>query len=85
MKHQLIGETYEKQKNFERAIISCIAETFCSIGDLYNALNDFDRALAMYEEALKIQIHSLPLNHPSTAQTYMNIDWVYMSKQMSLT
>lgn len=40
-------------------------------------MDDFDQALAMHEEALKIQSISLPSNHHSTAETYRYIAWIY--------
>ncbi|CAF1576201.1 unnamed protein product [Rotaria magnacalcarata] len=54
-----------------------IAVTFRNIGDLYNNVDDFDNALAMYEKALKIQLLYSPSNDPSTPETYQCIAWIY--------
>ena len=48
-----------------------------NIGEVYQNMGDYPKALSSYEKALAIRQQSLPPNHPHLAMSYNNIGSVY--------
>ena len=55
-------------------------EILYDYANIYYILGKYDKAIAYYEKALKIQLATLGENHPSTATSYNNIGLAWKSK-----
>ena len=50
---------------------------YYQLGHIKDNLDDYNRALDFYQEALKIYLTKFPSNHPNIATCYNNIGLVY--------
>lgn len=58
-----------------------IARTVTSYGNMYNKMDDTERAIKKYDEALQLRTEFLPEHHPDVAKLYSNIGTVHFKKE----
>ena len=77
----IYAQTYLLMASFSGERLSLdIATSYTNIGDVYESKGDFSLALECYQNALEIQEEALGPEHLSTATTYNNIGLVYKNK-----
>lgn len=58
-----------------------IARTVTSYGNMYNKMDDTERAIKKYDEALQLRTEFLPEHHPDVAKLYSNIGTIHFKKE----
>jgi len=71
---ELIEKEYGKEDTIS-------ADVYNEIGEFYQHLRKYDKAIIYLEKALKIRLDTLVENHPSTAISYNNLGAVLMNKE----